>query len=101
MKVGTFTMRLEEAHASVYAEKKEVFYLKLSFDTGTYISGITVRKSPRYGGWWVQMPYFRDPRTGSTKRHIEFDQESPDQETIERLCIDAVDTYKVSSKLLY
>lgn len=90
-------MRLEEAHASVYAEKKEVFYLKLAFDSGTYISGITVRRSVKYGGWWVQMPYFRDPRTGNTKRYIEFDQESSDQVMIEQLCIDAVEVYKTSS----
>ena len=90
-------MRLEEAHASVYAEKNDVFYVKLSFDSGTYISGITVRKSPKYGGWWVQMPYFRDPRTGNTKRYIEFDQESSDQVMIEQLCVDAVNEYKMSS----
>ncbi len=89
-------MKLEDAKASVYAEKKSVFYLKLSFETGSYISGITVRKSPKYGGWWVQMPYFRDPRTGNTKRYIEFDQESPDQQEIEQLCINAVETYKNS-----
>lgn len=89
-------MELKQAKASVYADKKGVFYLKISFDTGSYISGITVRKSVKYGGWWVQMPYFRDPRTGDTKRYIEFDQESPDQQKIERLCIEAVETYKSS-----
>lgn len=90
-------MRLEEAKAVVYAENKGVFYLKLSFDTGTYISGITVRKSPKYGGWWVQMPYFRDNKTGSTKRYIEFDQDSADRDEIERLCIEAIETNKPSA----
>lgn len=89
-------MRLGDAKARVYAEKKGVSYLKLSFDSGTHISGITVRKSVKYGGWWVQMPYFHDPRTGNTKRYIEFDQESSDAEEIERLCIDAVVTHKYS-----
>ncbi|MBB1555746.1 hypothetical protein HG445_002000 [Candidatus Saccharibacteria bacterium] len=89
-------MRLEEAKATVYAEKKGVFYLKLSFDSGTYISGITVRKSVKYGGWWVQMPYFHDPKTGNTKRYIEFDQDSPDHDQIERLCINAVENRDLS-----
>jgi len=90
-------MRLEDARASVYAEKKGVFYLKLAFDSGAYISGITVIKSVKCGGWWVQMPYFRDPRTGNTKRYIEFDQESPDKDAIERLCIEAVEARQTSS----
>lgn len=87
-------MKLDNAQASVYTEKSGVYYAKLSFDTGTHISGITVRQSPKYGGWWVQMPYFYNPKAGSTKRYIEFDQESPDKAIVERLCIDAVEASK-------
>jgi hypothetical protein len=90
-------MDLDSAKASVYTEKFGVFYVKLSLlEIGMYISGITVKKSPKYGGWWVQMPYFKD-RTGSAKKYIEFDQESSARETIERLCIKAVEEKVTSS----
>lgn len=89
-------MNLENAEASVYTENNGVFYIKLSFSTGTYISGITVKKSPKYGGWWVQMPYYRDYKTKNTKRYIEFDQDSQDREVIDELCTQAVDSYIAS-----
>ncbi len=85
-------MNLVNAKASVYTEKSGTYYVKISLqDMGLYVSGITVKKSPKYGGWWVQMPYFKDYKTGKTKRYIEFDQESPLRLSIEQLCINAVE----------
>lgn len=85
-------MNLDNAIADVYLEKSGTYYVKFSLlDIGMYISGITVKKSPKFRGWWVQMPYYKDPRTGNSKRYIEFDQESPAREKIELLCIKVVE----------
>lgn len=89
-------MNLEDATANVYVEKKGVYYVKISLpDIGMYISGITVKKSPKYGGWWVQMPYYKNHR-GNTKNYIEFDQESSAYIAIERICTKAVEEKKQS-----
>ena len=78
--------------AGIYAENSGTYYVKISIhDIGMYISGITVKKSPKYGGWWVQMPYFKNYKTGKTQRYIEFDQESPIRLLIERICIEAAE----------
>jgi hypothetical protein len=85
-------MDLENAKSDVYTEKSGTYYVKISIrDIGLYISGITVKKSPKYGDWWVQMPYYKDYKTGKTKRYIEFDQESPVRLAIEKLSIEAVE----------
>jgi len=85
-------MDLENAKASVYAVSSGTYYIKISIhDIGMYISGISVRKSPKFGGWWVQMPYFKDYKTGNTKRYIEFSPESSAKTILERLSIEAVE----------
>ena len=84
-------MTIANATASIYTEREDVYYIKLSMpDIGMHISGITVKKSPKYGGWWVQMPYYSN-RNGNTKNYIEFDEESPARRDIERPCIEAVE----------
>ena len=85
-------MDITNAKADVYVGKVGVYYIKISMrDIGMYISGITVKKSPKYDDWWVQMPYYKDYKSNKTKRYIEFDQESPMRIAIERLCIEAVE----------
>ena len=85
-------MNLENAKSDVYAENKGTYYVKISIrDIGLYLSGITVKKSPKFNDWWVQMPYYKDYKTGKAKRYIEFDQESPIRIPIEKLSIEAVE----------
>jgi len=85
-------MDLTNAKSDVYAENKGTYYVKVSIrDIGLYISGITVKKSPKFNDWWVQMPYYKDYKTGKAKRYIEFDQESPIRLPIEKLSIEAVE----------
>jgi len=85
-------MDLDNAKTNVYAEKSGTYYVKISLpDLGIYVSGITVKKSVKYSGWWVQMPYYKDYKTGVAKRYIEFDQESPIRPRVEQLCIEAVE----------
>lgn len=96
---GAFTLKenlkimvSDDIAPTIYSEVSGVYYIKLTIQKfGLYISGITVRKSPKYGGWWVQMPYYKDYKSGKTKRYIEFNEESTLWPIVENICIQAVE----------
>lgn len=89
---GEFKMKFDDMKATIYAESNGTYYVKISaHECGVRVSGITVKQSPKYGGWWVQMPYYKDYKSGKVKRYIEFDQESPVRVPVEQMCIEAVE----------
>lgn len=88
---------MENIEAEVYLEKNETYYVKLIFlDFGMYVSGITVKVSPRFGGWWVQMPYYFD-RARRPKKYIEFAKDSSLWPAIESKSIEALGRYGVDT----
>lgn len=92
-------LNISDIAPAIYAELKDVYYIKLTIEKlGLYISGITVRRSPKYGSWWVQMPYYKDYKSGQTKRYIEFKQDSEIRLQIEQLCIKVIEEKDLDSK---
>jgi hypothetical protein len=83
------TLNDQDIIAEVYHEANGVFYVKVEI-LGMYISGITVRNSPKFPekGLWVQMPSYQSGATW--KRYIEFSKQSP-LKVIEEKCKEAVE----------
>jgi len=75
--------------AESYHEYNGIHYVKVSFE-GMYISGITVQKSKKYMGWWVQMPAYKD-RMGKWKKYIEYANDSELKAMIEAKAIEAIE----------
>lgn len=83
----------QDITAEVYHESKGIHYVKVIM-LGLYISGITVRPSPKFPekGLWVQMPSYK---LGAIwKRYIEFDNESSLKDIMESKCREAVENYE-------
>lgn len=92
-------LTIKAIEAEVFAEKESIYYVKISLlELGMYISGITVRLSPKYSGWWVQMPYYWNTRSGATKRYVEYSKQSVIKPIIEQECIAAVEHYQAKEE---
>jgi len=78
--------------ATVYKKTEQgVYYCKLHFSIfGMYISGITVRESPKFPekGLWVQMPFY-----GKFKAYVEFTNDSKLYPVVKDLVLEAVSKF--------
>lgn len=83
--------------ARVYHIRDGIYYVKVELaDLGMYISGITVRESPKFPekGLWVQMPGYQIGKTKKYKRYVEFRPNSPTRSSIEEAARKAVAEYE-------
>lgn len=87
-------MTITEANitAESYFNHNGIYYVKVAFE-GMYISGITVQKSKKYEGWWVQMPAYQ--KNGKWKKYIEYANDSPLKALIESKAIEAVEGNRI------
>ncbi len=88
-------LSLDLATAEVYYrdDKAEYYLVKVNFpDIELFINSISVRRSPRYGDLWVQMPAFK--RGNGYIKPIELTKESVLRKKIESLVLEAVEALK-------